>query len=624
MTPAQPQAGMTTTSRSRYEELERAERKPQHVGDHSARWASLDPVEAVNGQTASLIAHFCAEKRISVAALTMLGARVRVGTGGRVELAFAGSNGNGIITAIKYRPIGGDSHESRAEQPSTWLRPIVAGDSGSLDWLLAEGETDAARLLDLLPPGAAVLVLPAGALTFKPEWAQRIPRGARVYLCHDADEAGDKGAEKAARIIGPGAIRLRPPAEGTDWCDWEGTREQFAELVRALQAGDPERPFSLSVDEFVALERPDVAALLLDEDGRPLIARNSLTLNGARGGQGKTTFFIDLALHLTAGVDYLCFKIPEPVSVLLIENEGPEEMFSEKLEARLEHFPHPRRARLAVHVADWGGFNLADSTMRQRLLADLAEHEYDLVFGDPLDSLGIEGVGSPEDTRNFLQLMKQTGLHRSVAWWLNTHPRKEKTTDALDEIAGAWGGKPDAVLLMKQLDDDRTQIRFPKLRWAKRGRRPAILLAFDPDTEAFSYLGEESEEERNYLAEIVELLEKTGKRPGGGWLTTREIAAKRDRGGIGASAATIKAVLEEHPDVFESRTGDAAQTLGRSARATVWQLHSECNSVDAVDDSRASGDVGSHYCNGTTPIEDVVPGEVVDDPAGTTEPGAVR
>ena len=196
-------------------------------------------------------------------------------------------------------------------------------------------------------------------------------------------------------------------------------------------------------------------------------------------------------------------------------------------------------------------------------------------------------------------------------------PAKEKTPDALDEIAGAWGGKPDAVLLMRQLDDDRTQIRFPKLRWAKRGRRPAILLAFDPDTEAFSYLGEETEEDRDYLGEITGLLAD------GTWRTVKEIATKRDKGGIGANDETVRQLLDTHPDMFEARTGDAAKALGRSSRATLWQLHSGRNAVDAVDDSRASGDVGSHYCNGTTPLEDVVPVEVVDDPGGTTEPGAV-
>jgi hypothetical protein len=353
---------------------------------------------------------------------------------------------------------------------------------------------------------------------------------------------------------------LPPPAVGTDL--------DFGTVSESVESVPVSRPFAMPVSDFIALERPNVEPLLADADGRAVVGCHSLTLLGALGGHGKTTFFVDLALHLAAGVDYLIFKVPRPVSILMIENEGPEELFAEKLALRLATFPHELKARLDVCTLDWGGFSLAEENMRGRLANEVIENEYDLVFGDPLDSLGIAGVGSPEDTRNFLELMKQTGLHRSVAWWLNTHPRKEETKEALNEISGAWGGRPDAVLLLRMLDADRTQIRFPKLRWARRGKRATILLGFDPDTEAFTYLGEQSEEERDYLAETRALLGD------GKWRTPKEIAAPKDAdpAGIGANADTIKKLLERTPDVFESRTGEAAKEVGRSKQATVWQL----------------------------------------------------
>jgi putative DNA primase/helicase len=341
---------------------------------------------------------------------------------------------------------------------------------------------------------------------------------------------------------------------------------------------DPEsaRPFAVPVREFVALERPSAEPLLADLDGRAVIGRHSLVLLGATGGHGKTTWFIDLALHWAAGLDYPPFTVPRPVSVLLIENEGPEELFAEKLEQRLASFPHELRAPLDVCRFDWGGFSLADDEHRSRLVEEIAARGYDVVFGDPLDSLGIEGVGSPEDTRKFLALMKETGLNKTVGWWLNTHPRKEKTSEALDEIAGAWGGKPDSVLLLRMLEDDRTQIRFPKLRWAKRGRRPPMLLGFDPDTEAFTYIGEQSDEERDYLAEVVDLLSD------GKWRTPKEIAKPKPEG-IGANVDTVKTLLEEHVDLFESRTGEAAKAIGRSPSATVWQLAEANDSTSEVE-----------------------------------------
>jgi hypothetical protein len=51
-----------------------------------------------------------------------------------------------VVTAIKYRPLDGSSHETKAEEPSAWLNPIVIGKRDALDWFIAEGETDAARL----------------------------------------------------------------------------------------------------------------------------------------------------------------------------------------------------------------------------------------------------------------------------------------------------------------------------------------------------------------------------------------------------------------------------------------------------------------------------------------------
>ncbi len=82
----------------------------------------------------------------------------------------------------------------------------------------------------------------------------------------------------------------------------------------------------------------------------------------------------------------------------------------------------------------------------------------------------------------------------------------------------------------------------------------------------FSYLCEQSEDERDYLAEVIALL-KDGK-----WRIAKEIAAPAAAGGIAANEKIIKKVLEEHPDVFASCTGDEAKVLGRSAQATLWQL----------------------------------------------------
>jgi hypothetical protein len=274
---------------SHYAEL--AARQPKTLRDWTARWNELAEVAAVNGATAERVAAFCELKGITLDALAALGTRIAIHRQ-RTCLAFAGWNRDGSkVIAIKYRPLDGTSDESEAERPSVWLRPIIGGDLSSLDWFVAEGETDGARLYDLVGDSAAILVLPAGALTFKPEWAGRIPRDATVYACHDADEAGDKGARNAAKVLGGRSLRLRPPE--TDWCDWRGTREEFVRLVHNA------RELAGAATAWLRLSEVEMRSIVFLD--RPLWQASAFHLVVGRKGVGKGTMLSDLGARVTNG-----------------------------------------------------------------------------------------------------------------------------------------------------------------------------------------------------------------------------------------------------------------------------------------------------------------------------------
>jgi hypothetical protein len=63
-----------------------------------------------------------------------------------------------------------------------------------------------------------------------------------------------------------------------------------------------ERPFALPVGDFIALEREHREPLLASQDGRAVVGAHSLTFLGALGGHGKTTWAVDVFLHLSAVV----------------------------------------------------------------------------------------------------------------------------------------------------------------------------------------------------------------------------------------------------------------------------------------------------------------------------------
>lgn len=318
-------------------------------------------------------------------------------------------------------------------------------------------------------------------------------------------------------------------------------------------------PFALDLDDFIAA-RSQLPPALIGDEADVLLPAAGLLILGGKGGKGKTTLTVDGIFHLASGREWLGFPVPRPLRVLVIENEGPREMFRRKLERKRKGWPHEIEGAIFVHTLDWGGFDLRDDDKRRRLREHVERAEIDLVVGDPLDSCGLDGVGSPENTREFVSLARDAGLHRDVAFWFLHHPRKEKAEDELDDLSGAWGGRPDTVMMLSLLGGERSRLAVPKVRWSQRGKRPALILGFDADTEGFERIAEEGEE-RDYAAELEELLGD------GKWRTVDEI--KHSDVGIGASRENVKGALAD--ERFESRSGGE---VDRHPNATVWGLSS--------------------------------------------------
>lgn len=424
--------------------------------DHTARWQQLRTIGAAPEEARAPLARFCEAKLITVEAFEAMGARLFRHHEYGWCLAFAGANSQGHITAIKYRPLSGTSHDSFAELGSVWVRPIVLGNLASLDWLIAEGETDGARLWGLVGDRCAVLIAPAGARAFRPEWAALIPRGARVAVCYDADQDGDAGADEAAETIGGNVLRVRPPIEGGDWCDWPGTADEFVRLAQPR----PRFEFVPFAD-FAAREFP-VAEPLLGEPGKVFLAAGSLLMTYGADGSGKSTFTIDGLVHLAAGETWLGLKVARPVRVCIVENEGPPGLFQAKLAAKVERWdgadPTPN---VFVYAAPWGEFTFADPAARAALNAYCDDRRIDLVAANPTLGLGVGTSGRPDQTQQFVDWLVECGLKGRRAFWLLHHENKH------GQISGDWGRHPDTkALLQRDGNRQRTKLTWDKTRWA--------------------------------------------------------------------------------------------------------------------------------------------------------------
>lgn len=331
--------------------------------------------------------------------------------------------------------------------------------------------------------------------------------------------------------------------------DLDGLQFEPVESV-AAEVGPPVGDPTVTLREFVRRESGNVKEpLVLCAQGTLLPAGGLMQVVGP-AGEGKTTFAVDLVLHAAAGLDYLCFRFPSPVRVLFIELEGPRMAFRDKVEARLRDWPHDGDIRIWDDDADdpWGSVRLPEH--RARLRHVVAEHRIDLVVADSLTRFGVRGNGTPEETREFMDVLNEVGLSRDLAFLLlhHTRSRLDPRRDLLEQISGAWAPHLDAALVLKRRKANGARLSFPKLRWAN-GHVPDLALMFDPEYQTFSLNTENPHraDSQSYEDSVLDFVAAHA------WATTDEI----DGGTHGRVTEIRKA---------RQRLAEAGRIIGRPSR----------------------------------------------------------
>jgi hypothetical protein len=186
----------------------------------TARWNQLVPLSDAEEAARSRARRLCEEKNFSIGALVRQGVRVRHRDKGDTTLAWAVRHERGFVCGIKYRGLGPRSTGKFSEPGSRIKYPALpslycATADPSCVWV-AEGETDAAWLLDHAAPDEGVLCNHGGARNYCPEWAELLRDVPRVVIATDKDEHGEWMATQYMRDLGSRVERRR--SKGKDWC----------------------------------------------------------------------------------------------------------------------------------------------------------------------------------------------------------------------------------------------------------------------------------------------------------------------------------------------------------------------------------------------------------------------
>lgn len=346
----------------------------------------------------------------------------------------------------------------------------------------------------------------------------------------------------------------------------------------------------VSLEEFIAVDEPGAAALLGTQESALIPEGGDVMLYG-EGGAGKTTLSFDLACHLASGSTWLGIPVPRPVRVLLIENEGPRPQLRKKLKRKVAAWNGPALdGRISVLSSPWGQFTFATETWRSKVASIINERSIDVLVVGPVTRAGMDAAGTLQEVNAFMRFVEElrTACGRRLVVVLIHHENK---TGA---VSGAWEGAGDTLLHVQGAGNGHTVMFVQKARWASELHGTTLKLRWTGG-EGFAL-----ESDRDLLAEIEHLLTD------GVWRTAKEIAAPKDRGGIGSNADTVRTLLDEHPDRFALRTGHAAKEIGRSPSANVWQVTQTPESPESPAGFLGGGDGGD---SGDSPLKGVTGSE---------------
>jgi hypothetical protein len=308
----------------------------------------------------------------------------------------------------------------------------------------------------------------------------------------------------------------------------------------------------VSLEEFVAVEEPGAQPLIGTNDDN-LVPEGGDVMVYGDGGAGKTTLTVDLAFHLATGNEWLRYKVPRPVKVLLIENEGPRPLFRVKLRDKTKAWRGTAtNGNLHVLERPWASFTFDNQAWRDKLVEIVRVREIDAIIAGPLVRLGMDAAGTLQEVVKFMRLVKQvrerTG--RPLTVFLVHHENKG------GQVSGAWEGAGDTLVHVSAAGNGHTIVYIQKARWASASHHRTLKLEWTGGQ------GFAREDDRDTLAEIKQLLTDLKPR------TSREIATE-----LGVGRETVEKTISENPSEFVGPiTGDEAKRLGRNANAKLWGL----------------------------------------------------
>lgn len=299
------------------------------------------------------------------------------------------------------------------------LPELLAGVAGGKPVWVVEGEKD---VESLVRAGQVATCNPGGAGKWRTEFAEHL-RGARVTVCADADEPGQRHARAvAASLTGVAAlVRVVEPAAGhKDITDHLRAGLAISDVRVTVTPEEPERPrLAPDIHELLAGDDPEYDWLV-----KGLLERGDRLMLTGIEGSGKSVMVRQLAICLAAGIHPFHAGHIDPLRVLFVDCENS------LLQTR-------RGTRAMVGLAERLGRRVPDGALRVELITDgidlnshddaawlierVVAHQPDVCFVGPLYKLQRADMKDEQAARITVAALDAVRLRANCAMVIESH-----------------------------------------------------------------------------------------------------------------------------------------------------------------------------------------------------------
>lgn len=399
-------------------------------------WDGFDPLPQA-GVNDTLDA-FVARKNITIEGLSRLGARLSDYT----VLAFPFPGG------VKYRNMESGQRWNSSGSEFTKLKIVRQGGAVRDIVIIAEGETDAARLTFLYD--ADVAVLPAGAKRFTPAFAEQLAGYKGILAATDTDEAGMEGLAKIQEHLPAVLAWPAPDNPDHDWCGVEDVDVPPLPTLEEIQAQSPDKQLIV----FGDLAEFDLREQASWFDGELLPIGGQLVIHGWAKSY-KSFLALDMLAALAQGHDWAGFEpMEEPCKVCVVQWEIKAKYYRDRLRLLQRRAGNPRL--FAENFGTWTPlqrptYRAGSQAEEAKLLAGLVSAGVQVVLFDPVRrALGSLDPNSEKDIRyllGFFERLQDEGITVIFVHHDNKAAAKAGGTDSTSMTgSGAFAGDADTLV----------------------------------------------------------------------------------------------------------------------------------------------------------------------------------